>query len=149
MKIHFTYLILLCFIAMQAQVKTDSDLFKTLAENDRLLFEEGLNSCNIEQVSMLTHNDFEFYHDKSGINTSKQEFIDAIKNGGCHNGILQNKRILIHGSLEVNALYDNGKLYGAIQMGKHQFGNTIAKFIHLWLIVDGQWKIARVLSYNH
>ena len=51
------------------------------------------------------------------------------------------------------------KLYGAIQNGIHDFyqqekgekarKTNTAKFTHLWIIEDGDWKLKRVLSYDH
>ena len=103
---------------------------------------------------------FEFYHDKGGVTTSKAEFIQAFKNGLCKTPeTYQSRRELVEGSLEVFALRKNGKIYGAIQNGKHQFyeksnGNpetkgNIARFTHLWLLENGVWKLVRSLSYDH
>lgn len=48
--------------------------------------------------------------------------------------------------------------YGAILTGNHDFyilengkekKTGTAKFTHLWLLKDGYWKMARVLSYDH
>ena len=53
----------------------------------------------------------------------------------------------------------NGAIYGAVLSGEHYFyinetGKTeyrdgMAKFFHVWLLKDGTWKMARVISYNH
>ncbi len=50
-------------------------------------------------------------------------------------------------------------LYGAIMTGEHRFHvrapgrpealDGVAKFTHLWLLQDGGWKLARVLSFDH
>ena len=62
-------------------------------------------------------------------------------------------------SLEVYILKDNGKVYGALQKGIHKFYGeeenkpkyltSTADFTHLWIIEDGEWKLKRVISYNH
>jgi hypothetical protein len=120
----------------------------------------GFNTCDINQFENLVTDDLEFYHDNSGISKSKKEFILSMKNGICSpNNSVTIKRTLVKGSLIVYPLYDNGTLYGAIQKGEHTFnelaknGNnaqgSIAKFTHLWIKEDGNWKIKRVLSYNH
>ena len=68
------------------------------------------------------------------------------------------KRNLVSESLEVFPLRNNGEIYGAIQTGKHTFQEKqngvfstvgIANFTHVWIIENKQWKLKRVLSYNH
>jgi len=144
----------------QGQVAKDSKLFKTLKANDSLLFNIGFNTCDMSKFENLIADDFEFYHDNSGINNSKEEFLISIKKEIClsNNNVTIN-RTLVTGSLTVFPLYDNGTLYGAIQKGEHIFnehfkdGNSsqgsIAKFTHLWIKKEGFWKIKRVLSYDH
>lgn len=148
---NFTFSIVLLYaLSLNAQVAKNSDLFKTLTEKDSLLFTEGLNKCNIELIKSLVHEDFEFYHDKGGIDHSKSEFIETLKNGPCINSTIENRRTLKTESLEVFPLYtEKNELYGAVQSGTHHFGNSSPKFTHLWLLVEGQWKLSRVLSFNH
>ncbi|MCW5519806.1 nuclear transport factor 2 family protein [Aureitalea sp. L0-47] len=154
-------LIFACFISfgMMAQVSTDSELFLTLKQNDSLIFERGFNNCELNAFEDLLSEDLEFYHDKGGITKSKEEFVQQYKNGICGNPNFSSRRELIEGSLEVFPLYDGGKLYGALQKGIHRFfekpkekqeipGST-ARFTHLWLIEDDQWRLKRVLSYDH
>ncbi len=156
-KITLLFLFLSC--ALFAQVTEDSELYKTLKAKDSLLFKVSFNTCDLSPLETLLADDLEFYHDKSGITNSKKQFIDIMKNGLCKSDEFVSRRVLIEGSLEVFPLYNNGKLYGAIQKGVHQFfekpkgrpenTGSIAKFTHLWLLIDGQWKISRVLSYDH
>ena len=68
-------------------------------------------------------------------------------------------RKLVDGSLDVFPLYNEGILYGAIQNGVHEFyikepdkelyKTNIAPFTSLWIIEENQWKLKRVLSYDH
>ena len=145
------FILLLFFSAnaVNAQVENSSELFKTLQENDRLLFEEGFNKCDIAQFEKLISEDLEFYHDQGGVMTSKKQFMDNTKNNLCRKGFKKNDRILVKNSLQVFPMYNNGKLYGAIQNGVHRFGNSSAKFTHLWILENQQWKLKRVLSYDH
>ncbi len=151
MKIKFT--ILLAFVFAQhlvcAQAPEPSDLFESLQEKDSLLFSVAFNVCNIQQLESLTHEDFEFYHDQGGITDSKSAFIDGIKNNLCSTGENVVHRELDRGSLAVYPLYQEGKLYGAVQTGTHRFGDTNAQFTHVWLLENSEWKLSRVLSYNH
>lgn len=141
------------------QINRSSELYRTLRQKDSLLFNAGFNTCNIGELESLVSDNFEFYHDKSGITPSKADFIASIQNGLCKLSY-KPRRELVEESLEVFPLTDkDGKLYGAIQTGRHNFYakekdkpeylTSTAVFTHLWLLENGQWKLKRVLSYNH
>lgn len=144
---------------LSAQVETDSDLFKQLKKMDEQIFDKGFNLCDTAATRAAILEDFEFYHDQAGITDSKEEFMRTIKRNIC--GDPENKPIrkLVEESLQVFPLYNNGTLYGAIQMGDHKFYireadgsmrfTTESKFTHLWILTDGEWKLKRVLSYDH
>ncbi|MFK8058503.1 MAG: nuclear transport factor 2 family protein [Polaribacter sp.] len=161
-KQSFIFKILL-FIAMllftlisKAQVDKKSDLFKTLKAKDSIIFKRTFNLCEVEKLAPIIAENFEFYHDIAGVQ-DRDGFILAVKNGVCKNpGI--NKRNLVENSLQVFTLKNNGKLYGAIQKGKHTFQQKqngefktvgIADFTHVWILENNKWKLKRVLSYNH
>jgi hypothetical protein len=131
------------------QVGKNSDLFKTLKTKDHLLFHDGFNTCDLNQMSELITDDIEFYHDKDGRTQSKKSFINSMKQHLCSSGKNALKRVLKEETLEVFPLYKNNKLYAALQKGTHSFGETKASFSHLWLIQNGEWKLSRVISYNH
>jgi len=132
-----------------AQVPEDSDLFQILKEKDSLMFDVGFNTCDLKQIAELLPDKFEFYHDKGGITTSKKEFLETLRKNVCSTGETSVQRILEEGSLEVFPLHDGEKLYGAIQTGRHTFGNTEARFTNLFLLKDGEWMPSRILSYDH
>lgn len=144
---------------MKAQVSEDSELFQTLRQNDSLLFNDGFNPCNLTQFKNLTTADLEFYHDTSGILNSSEEFIKVMANGICKkDNPYKSRRELVDGSLELYPLYNNGKLYAAIQIGNHLFYekssdkpetfNGRAKFTHLWILESNQWRIKRIYSFD-
>src|SRR5688572_30482599 len=68
---------------VNAQVNKSSDLYKQLERNDSLLFNIGFNTCAIHVFQNLISDNFEFYHDQSGITPSKEAFITSIKDGLC------------------------------------------------------------------
>jgi hypothetical protein len=114
----------------------------------------------MEPFEKLISQDFEFYHDKAGITNSKEEFIKIFREGLCKSpSTYQSRRELVEGSLEVFELKKDGKIYGAIQNGVHRFyekvedspetAGNIARFTHLWLLENNEWKLARSLSYDH
>ncbi|WP_129746501.1 serine hydrolase [Flavobacterium anhuiense] len=142
-----------------SQEEKSSALYKTIMSKDSLLFNIGFNTCDVKQFENLYTEDFEFYHDKDSV-SDKARFLKTFQNGICSPTRKYNyRRELIDGSTEIYPLYKNGVLYGAIQMGTHRFyessvGNkeqagSFAKFTHLWLLKNKEWKLARSLSYNH
>lgn len=145
-------------LSIHAQVKDTSEIYRTLKTKDSLLFNIGFNTCDISQFESLVSDNFEFYHDKAGITSSKSAFISSIKDGICKLDY-KPRRELIENSLEVFPLQKNNVLYGAIQMGDHRFYaeekdkslrlTSVAKFTHVWLLEKGSWKLSRGLSYNH
>jgi len=122
-------------------------LYKTIAALDAKLF-DAYNHCDLDTMGSMVADDLEFYHDQTGLMVGKQPFLEAIKNNICgkvHRG-------LVPGTLEVYPI----KSYGAVEIGIHRFshpddpGNVgDAKFIHLWQLKDGAWKVTRVISFNH
>lgn len=158
--------LLSCSFTLKAQhkrenieVQKDTPLFLQLKTCDSLLFDIGFNECNLEIFDTLVADDFEFYHDQSGITPNKAEFINGTKNGLCKMDYRAIRK-LEPGTLTVFPMYKDGKLYGALQSGYHSFyalypGKTElvhtseAYFTHLWLLEDSRWKLARVLSYDH
>tara|TARA_R110002073_G_scaffold29086_2_gene91832 strand:- start:5117 stop:5698 length:582 start_codon:yes stop_codon:yes gene_type:complete len=139
-------------------------LNRLLTAKDRQLFDHSFGNCTIEVVDDLISTDFEFYHDKGGVTSSKAAFMRSLSEGFCRlekeKSGYRNFRVLTQGSLKVFPLYDGDKgLYGAVQTGEHAFyesydgGNPLfrsaAKFTHLWILEDDVWRIRRVLSYDH
>lgn len=106
----------------------------------------------------LLSDDFEFYRDKGGATLSKQAFLKLSRERRCEQKIVL-KRELVPGSLTVFPLRKGDQTYGAIQTGSHDFyvhdeaGNwnrvETASFTHLWLHEEDDWRLSRVLSYNH
>jgi hypothetical protein len=132
-------------------------LFDELKAKDSLIFNLGFNNCDTMQLRILISDDLEFYHDQSGLLESKEIFIQTIPNL-CKMDY-KPIRVLVDGSLQVFPLYANGELYGAIQTGVHEFYGeekdkpryltSTAKFTHVWVIEGGEWKLKRILSYDH
>ena len=150
---------LIAFSSLSAQVSHDSDLYKKLKSRDSLLFDLGFNQCKIEKFENFISEDLEFYHDQGGLSTNKEDFLNMVRNNICSNPDKKPIRKLVKGSLEVYPLYENGKLYGAIQKGIHDFyikepgqelyKTSSAKFTHVWILKNNEWILKRVLSYDH
>ncbi len=161
-----TVLILLVFAAfinlVYGQESPDSELYQTLKEKDSILFNAAFNTCEPEVLKSLFTEDFEFYHDKVGVTEGRASFLGPMEERCANldpNALQPAKRILVNNSLEVFPLYKQGELYGAIQHGVHKFEfldenqeyqqGDIAKFTHIWVKENGEWKIKRELSYDH
>jgi hypothetical protein len=123
------------------------ELYKTIAGLDATLF-DAYNRCQLEKLGSMAAEDLEFYHDQSGLAVGRQSLVDGVKNNIC--GKVQ--RELIPGTLEVYPL----KGYGAVEIGVHRFTHPNdatnvgeAKFIMLWQLKEGAWKLTRVISFDH
>lgn len=150
-------ILILFSINTRAQVSPKSKLFITLQKKDSILFEQGFNKCNLSAIGNLVTDDFEFYHDQNGIQ-DKKTFLQNFKESICENPKGKPIRKLVKGSLAVFPLYNEGKLYGAIQSGIHDFYmihhkeqrfTESAKFMATWLLEKGEWKLKKELSYDH
>jgi hypothetical protein len=162
----------LCFLLFTAATafaqNPPSDLFATMQKLDTDLF-TAANHCDYEKLSAMVDDNLEFYHDRAGLMVGKQAFLDAVRHNTC--GVMI--RELVPGTLEVYPIKD----YGGIEMGTHRFhhpghekefpaakqlGMTHfldpgadewpvgeAKFLHIWQLKDGSWKLTRVVSYGH
>jgi len=153
---------LILVASVHGQVAKDSELYKILKSKDSLLFDAAFNQCDVDTMESLFTEDFEFYHDKGGFTDGREAFLKPTREN-CEKRDPEapqySKRILMDGSLEVYPLYKGEELYGAIQHGVHRFEflndkneyqkGDIAKFTHVWVIKDGEWKIKRELSYDH
>jgi len=126
---------------------TSGELYQIISSNDSAL-SRTFNAHNIEQLKTFFSKDLEFYTDESGVTNYDQTFKKMF--AGNNNGVT---RELIPNSLEVYPIKD----YGAIEVGKHRFCpvdkqdnncNTVS-FIILWQNQGGNWKVSRVISYNH
>lgn len=148
---------LLTSLFTNAQISENSELYKTLKSNDSIIFERTFNRCELDKLDDIINDDFEFYHDVAG-EESREKFLSSIKNNICSNPNKKPIRKLVDESLQVFPLKNNGKLYAAIQKGKHLFfikenekltPTGSALFTHLWIKKNNSWKLKRILSYNH
>lgn len=137
-------------IPTQAQTPdTEKQLFKTVESLDAGLF-DAVNHCDIERVRDYWAEDAVFLHDKVPPLVGRGAIVDSIKNNLCGKVV----RELVPGTLEVHPLKD----YGAVEIGMHRFLHPFsqdhgvvgeAKFIHVWQLKGGTWRITQVISYDH
>ena len=141
-------------------LEKDTDLFYKIKSLDSLFFEIAYNKCDSLLGRKLISIDFEFYHDQGGAlldepNELASDIMVEDLSWICND----THRKLVTNSMEVFPLYEKNELYGAIQKGDHQFYKVEdkiptelkmnAKFIHLWMLEDNDWKLKRVFSFDH
>jgi len=137
-------------IAQEKKVApTSNELYREIEQMDEIMF-NAFNEKDFEKFKSLFTNDLEWFQDNGGLLNYETVFINfstMFKN--------ENKltRKLVKGTLEVHPIKD----YGAIETGMHEFRHMengkeeigTFKFLMIWQKKDNQWKISRVVSYDH
>jgi ketosteroid isomerase-like protein len=126
-------------------------LEKQIAEADRQLY-RAFEACDVTHYAAMLSSELEFYQDHTG-KTNYEENLDALRDR-CAEGI-RLRRSLEEGSL----LVDAAPGFGAIQAGIQQFYSVkpdgqehldaTARFTNVWSKASGQWKLVRVISFDH
>ncbi len=128
---------------------TQIELFNKVANLDSSLF-AAYNSKNLNLMKTYFTKDLEWYQDNGGLIDFEKVFSNF---QSIFNRDYDLKRNLIRESLEVHPIEG----YGAIEIGKHQFKHIengkleigTFKFVMIWKNDNGNWKISRVISYDH
>jgi ketosteroid isomerase-like protein len=151
--LHTFLLSILITVSVAAQEKkvapTSVELFKEIERADSIMF-QAFNRQDMVTFKAMFTEDLEWFQDNGGLipyKTVFENFGNTFRN--------ENKlsRELVKGSMEVHPIKD----YGAIQIGSHQFRHFengkeeigTFKFLMIWQNKNGQWKISRVVSYDH
>jgi len=125
----------------------DKKIYDDIVAMDKEYF-DAYNSCDMKKQALLYAEDLEFFHDKGGLSTSKQEVLTSIEKNICG----KVTRTLLEESIEVYPI----KEYGAIEIGYHKFYNNQepnaiskpSKFIMVWKKEEEKWKISKVISLH-
>ena len=138
--------------------QTDEQVKQLIFEKDSL-FWVAYNNCNVEAMGSWLTDDVEFYHDKGGPAISRDTLMAIIKKNLCGNNDFRLRRAAVKGTVNVYVMHSSNKVYGAIISGQHvfyvnekgkkEFLDGLARFMQLWILKDGQWKMSRILSYDH
>ena len=150
-----TAALLLIYLISLSQIKKYSPVSKKLydeiAHMDSVMF-NAFNAHDINRLQQTFGEDLEFYHDKGGLTGYKQS-MENFKTLFEKNKTTGLRRDLIPGSLEVYPIKD----YGAVETCVHRFCHVengkndcgIFKNIMIWQYKNQQWKVTRVISYDH
>src|SRR5450432_3195431 len=123
------------------------ELYNTIGHMDSIYF-NAYNTCDMDKQAAIYADSIEFYHDGSGLETSKKALLAAIKENICG----KVTRVLVKGSIEVYRIPD----FGAVEIGLHRFINHAEndalsrpdKFVIIWRYRNDQWQITRVVSLH-
>jgi hypothetical protein len=125
----------------------DAALRQTIAALDAKVF-DAYNRCDLETFEQYFSPDVEFYHDKGGASFDRATVVSNTRKYICN----KVRRELLPATLKVYPIKD----YGAIEEGEHRFCEVSsgkcegsAKFLMVWALKDGQWRMTRVMSYGH
>ena len=141
--------LVLLLLSGAAAGQTKSALYVEIAAMDKKLF-DAFNARDIEIIGRIFDESLEFYHDHAGL-TGYEATIKQTKENFSRPSSL--RRELVPGTLKVYPI----KNYGAIQTGAHRFCHVeggkadcgVFQFVHVWQKRDGEWKLTRVISYDH
>jgi CubicO group peptidase (beta-lactamase class C family) len=155
-------LVFLALLAMpsrgMAQIAETSDLYKQIMQADGMLFEHGYNQCKLDELDALVSDNFHFTHDQNGT-ALKSDFMKGFKDSICSNPARKPIRKAVAGTIQVFPLHNEGKLYGAIETGEHDFyikepskpiyKTNTGRFSNVWLRTKAGWQLGESLSYDH
>jgi hypothetical protein len=139
----FLPLLLLCSVGYSQTV----DLYRTIVKLDSTFF-QAYNNCDLVTQERFYSDSIEFFHDKSGLETSKEKILASTKKYICG----KVTRELVKGSMEVSPLPG----YGAVELGEHMFHNNqekndtphASKFVIIWRNNNGKWTITKIISLH-
>ena len=116
------------------------------------------NACDTKAFRGFFSSDVEFYHDRGGPTIGVDALDTALAKNLCGGGN-RLRREPVEGTVRLSILHSGDTVYGAIVAGEHvffvrppnqpEFLDGRARFVSLWLLKDGAWKMARLLSYDH
>ncbi|HEX8334945.1 MAG TPA: nuclear transport factor 2 family protein [Segetibacter sp.] len=139
-------LVAILFFYFNSYSQTD-ELYKIVSKLDSTFF-QAYNNCDLSKQEAFYSDSIEFFHDKSGLETSKQKILADTKKYICG----KVTRELVKGSIEVSPLPG----YGAVELGMHKFHNSQekndtprpSKFLIIWKNNNGKWTITKVISLH-
>jgi hypothetical protein len=151
-------LTLFLLVSLFSFSQTDEEVKQLIIEKDSL-FWVAYNNCNVETMGSWLTDDVEFYHDKGGSSIGRDTLMAVIRKNLCGNNDFRLRRAAVKGTVNVFVMHSSNKVYGAIISGQHvfyvnekgkkEFLDGLARFTQLWILKDGQWKMSRILSYDH
>ena len=139
----------IAFAQEKKVAQTSKELYTEIAKMDSILF-SAFNTQDMPVFKALFTEDLEWFQDNGGLLNYQTVFTNF---GNMFNNEHKLSRKLVKSSLEVHPVKD----YGAIEIGVHEFRHMengkeelgTFKFLMIWQKKNGQWRISRVVSYDH
>ena len=130
-------------------IPANKSLYETIIKQDSILF-EAFNARDITALKSYFTDNLEVYQDNTGLR-NYDETIQAFTGLFKMDYVLTRKPVIE--SIEVYPV----KNFGAIETGQHTFCHTengklecaTFKFVHIWEDKNGQWKVAKIITYDH
>jgi hypothetical protein len=121
-------------------------------------FWKAYNACDTAAFRGFFTTDVEFYHDRGGPTIGLDALDAALAKNLCGGGSTL-RREAVSDTVRWSILRNGDAVYGAIVAGEHvfyvrepgkaEFLDGRARFLTLWLLKEGAWKMARLVSYDH
>ncbi|HEY3521825.1 MAG TPA: nuclear transport factor 2 family protein, partial [Rhodanobacteraceae bacterium] len=143
--------LLLCVSFMRAQA---ADVETAVRQADARYW-QAYNACDMATMGALLTDDVEFYHDKTGLTTTRRGVLDSLRKGPCGTPGMHLRREAVPGSVRYYplaggfAILTGEHRFYVSESGKPEHLDGHADFTIVWQSVDGQWQMRRILSYSH
>lgn len=143
----FNLLIINVLFLFNVQAQTmEGNLETDILQMDSLLFEVAFNQCDLTLYQQIMSEEFEFYDDRTGLNTSREKDIASFQDK-CAKPFSVTRKLI---DTDIHRLGD----FGAVQNGTHIFlvdGKVVetAKFTTIWEATEDGWMVKRAISYAH
>ncbi|MCX2742804.1 nuclear transport factor 2 family protein [Mangrovivirga sp. M17] len=152
---HFFLLLIISSVAGYSQ-NSDKQFDKDELIRQDSLFWVAFNRCDVDEMMTFFTDDMEFYHDNGGFTKGLRKFEEETRAGMCKDPANWSlRRVEIKESTEIYEINQ----YGAIISGEHLFYinetdkdeylDGYGKYQNIWKYDDGEWKMSRILSYDH
>ena len=147
MRLQESLVLLICLFLYNGSHAQSGELYKKIVQLDSAFF-NAYNTCDIAKQEAFYSDSIEFFHYKSGLETSKKKILADTRKYVCG----KVTRELVKGSIEVSPLPG----YGAVELGTHMFHNNQekddvphpSKFVIIWRNINDKWMITKVISLH-
>ena len=116
-------------------------------------FWTAFNRCDAAAMAGFFTPDAEFYHDQTGLTTTRERVTASMMTGPCSNLPDQRmRREAVAGTERFDMLAGGYAMLSGQQrffLGADRTHNSIAGYVEIWQKVGAGWQMKRVVSYAH